>query len=175
MKYVHSLGIMHRDLKPSNVLLDEHRRPYICDFGSSQVLLPDVTLTSSQFTVYYVAPEIGEETLRYDTKVDVYSFAILLYELVTGTFALRHMNPVQVMRFILSGKRPEIPDTVLPFTRRLIERCWVTDPSDRPSFAEIYDALVAERFRLFNDVNFEAVSSYADSLLWWESDLPNRT
>ena len=110
MRYVHSLGIIHRDLKPSNVLLDESHRPLVCDFGSSRVLSSDTTLTQSpQLTVYYAAPEFSDEDVAYDSKVDVYSFGVMLYEIVTGQLALRHLNQYQVLPFILRGKRSPSP------------------------------------------------------------------
>ena len=87
----------------------------------------------------------------------------MLYEIVTGEFALRHMNPIQLTRYILSGKRPKI-SKVVPFLRGLIEACWSNDPEDRPSFSEIYDDLVDQRFRIFRDVDSDAVASYARSL-----------
>ena len=165
MKYVHSLGIIHRDLKPSNVLLDEEHRPLVCDFGSSRVLSGDLTLTQSpQLTLYYAAPEFGDEDVAYDSKVDVYSFGVMLYEIVTGQLALRHLNQYQVLPFILRGKRPVIPDEVLPFTRSLITRCWSGDPSERPSFSEICSELWKHNFRIFEDVDSGAVASYARSL-----------
>ena len=165
MKYVHSLGIIHRDLKPSNVLLDEAHRPLVCDFGSSRALSSDLTLTQSpQLTLYYAAPEFSDEDVAYNSKVDVYSFGVMLYEIVTGQLALRHLNQCQLMPFILRGKRPEIPDKVLPFTRSLIKRCWSGDPSERPSFSDIYSELVEHHFRIFEDVDSGAVASYARSL-----------
>ena len=165
MKYIHSRGIIHRDLKPSNVLLDEQHRPLICDFGSSRVLASDMTLTQSpQLTMYYAAPEFGDEDTDYDSKVDVYSFGMMLYEVVTGRLALRHLNQYQVMPFIVRGKRPDIPDKVLPFTRSLITRCWSGDPSQRPSFSDIYSELVTQNFRIFEDVDSRVVASYVQSL-----------
>ena len=165
MRYVHSLGIIHRDLKPSNVLLDESHHPLVCDFGSSRALSSDATLTQSpQLTAYYAAPEFSDEDVAYDSNVDVYSFGVMLYEIVTGQLALRHLNQYQVLQFIIRGKRPEIPDKVLPFTRALIKRCWSGDPSERPSFSDIYSDLVKHHFRLFEDVDSGAVASYAQSL-----------
>ena len=166
MRYVHSRGIIHRDLKPSNVLLDERHHPQLCDFGSSRSISGDSTLTQApQVTLYYAAPEFADDGVdSYDTKVDVYSFGIMLYEIVTGQLALRHLNQYQVLGFIVRGKRPEIPSNVLPFTRSLIERCWSGDPSERPSFAEIYSELAEQHFRLFEDVDSGVVASYARSL-----------
>ena len=165
MRYVHSRGILHRDLKPSNVLLDENHHPCLCDFGSSRDFSQESTMTGlPPVTLYYAAPELCNEDGNYNEKIDVYSFGILLYEIVTGKLALRHLNQLKLPVFISQGKRPEIPSSVLPFTRTLIERCWSGDPSERPSFNEIYDYLVGGDFRLFNDVDCLSVSAYSQSV-----------
>ena len=165
MMYIHSRGIIHRDLKPSNILLDGHHHPQLCDFGSSREISTEPTLTQGpQVTFYYAAPEFYDEDGQYDSKVDVYSFGIILYEIVTGKFALRHLNQFQLISYINRGKRPEIPGNVLSFTRSLIERCWSSDPSERPSFTDIYTELVDQNFRIFDDVDSKSVASYARSL-----------
>ena len=165
MMYIHSRGIIHRDLKPSNILLDGHHHPQLCDFGSSRAISMESTLTQApQVTFYYAAPEFYDEEGQYDSKVDVYSFGIILYEIVTGKFALRHLNQFQIISYISRGKRPEIPGNVLPFTRSLIERCWSSDPSERPSFTDIYTELVDQDFRIFDDVDSKSAASYARSL-----------
>ena len=169
MKHIHSHGLLHRDLKPSNVLLDEEHHPHLCDFGSSRSFSNEVTMTGlPPVTLYYAAPELCDEEVCYSEKIDVYSFGMTLYEIVTGNLALRHLNQMQVPVFISRGKRPEIPESVLPFMRELIERCWSQDPCERPSFEEIYDSIRDAGFRLFDDADFGAVSSYGESLCEWE-------
>ena len=166
MRYVHSQGLLHRDLKPSNVLLDEHHHAQLCDFGSSRSSSREFTMTGlPPVTLYYAAPELCDEDADYNEKIDVYSFGVMLYEIATGKLALRHLNQLQLPAFISRGKRPEIPSSVVPFTRQLIERCWSQDPCKRPSFKEIYDDLVREDFRLFEDVDFVSVSAYAESVV----------
>ena len=169
MRYVHSQGMFHRDLKPSNVLLDENHHPHLCDFGSSRKFSDEWTMTGLlPVTHYYAAPELCNEDGNYNEKIDVYSFGMMLYEIVTGNLALRHLNQLQVTGFISHGKRPDIPTSVLPFTKKLIERCWSQNPYQRPSFNDIYDCLVDERFRLFSDVDASAVSAYGKSICDWE-------
>ena len=169
MRYVHSHGIFHRDLKPSNVLLDENHHPHLCDFGSSRSFSQESTMTGLlPVTHYYAAPELCNEDGDYNEKIDVFSFGMMLYEIVTGNLALRHLNQLQVTAFFSQGKRPDIPSSVLPFTKKLIERCWSQNPSQRPSFNDIYDCLVDGRFRLFSDVDVSAVSAYGKSICDWE-------
>lgn len=86
MEYLHSQSIIHRDLKPDNVLLDENYQPIICDFGESMIgdlSVSKIVMSTGHGTPLYMAPEI----LLYDPytyKSDVYSYSILVYQVITG-------------------------------------------------------------------------------------------
>ncbi|KAG2373072.1 hypothetical protein C9374_012918 [Naegleria lovaniensis] len=91
MKYLHSMkpALVHRDLKPANILINEMGQHKVCDFGLSR-MIPTNSLhsmfTSTVGTMYYMAPELileQEHSITRDllTKIDVYSFAIIMWEL----------------------------------------------------------------------------------------------
>jgi serine/threonine protein kinase len=81
MAFTHESGIIHRELKPDNILMDENHRPRICDFGSSHDQSLNTTMTGKIENSLYMAPELYED-VDYDGKVDVYSFALILYEIL---------------------------------------------------------------------------------------------
>jgi hypothetical protein len=62
------------------------------------------------------------------------------------------------------GLREEIPDTVEPFTAGLIRSCWDADPDNRPTFPEIFRQLRESEFKIFSDVDKEAVGQFLQSL-----------
>jgi serine/threonine protein kinase len=149
MKYVHSCDMMHRDLKPSNILFDDARQVRIADFGSSRIYELDVTMTRAVGTPLYMAPELFAQDPQYSPKVDVYSFGLLLYEVVVGEGVLSTRERIVAAYGLLKkGNRPEIPSSVSEGVRDLICRCWSQDAESRPSFYEIYDTLESLKFEI---------------------------
>jgi serine/threonine protein kinase len=160
---VHKMRIIHQDLKPSNVLFDTDRRPRISDFGSSRDLNLRGTLTGGGQvgTSIYMAPELYEEG-DYDEKIDVYSLALILYEIVVGHPVFPPtLTLMQLCAKILRNERAEIPSNVEGFVAHLIRRGWSSDPAERPSFAEIYALLRQNDFRITSeDFDAREVASY---------------
>jgi serine/threonine protein kinase len=123
----------------------------------------DVTMTNAG-TPLYMAPEVASG--HYDEKVDVYSFGLILYEIVSGTGVFSgDGNKFQLYQNLVRGEFPSIPEAVLPFTRQLIAKCWSKSPRERPSFSEILKMMQDERFKIMPGVEFAGVKGFVEKLL----------
>jgi serine/threonine protein kinase len=165
MMTIHAAGVIHRNLKPSNILLDPDHRPRISDFGSSRDQSLSLTLTRGVGTPFYMAPELFDRD-DYNEKVDVYSFALLLHEVVVGQPAFgTSLTRMQLCRWMLDGRRPDIPPEVPGFVHRLIQRCWSPRPEERPGFPEVYEVLRANNFHVGRDkFDHQRIKSYREWL-----------
>ncbi|PUZ70897.1 hypothetical protein GQ55_2G272600 [Panicum hallii var. hallii] len=138
--------VVHRDLKPSNVLLDAELRARVTDFGHAR-FLPDgkEALTGETGTYVYMAPEVIR-CEPYTEKCDVYSFGILLNELITADhpYIDTSYGPSKIALGVADGKlRPKLPESD-GYPTGLIDlicRTWDAEPSRRPSFAAVTSAL----------------------------------
>lgn len=144
MRYIHFNKIIHRDLKPSNILIAEDGTIKIGDFGVSKLMSKeDLSMTTGFGTNKFMAPEIIAEEEYYDEKVDVYSFGVLLFYILTEG----ELPSIKVPQ-ILQGKKEEIPSSFTEFAKNLINNCWNFDPKDRPSFKQICDQMKSNDYFL---------------------------
>lgn len=148
MMYLHQHHIIHRDLKPGNILLDSEFNPLITDFGLSKIY--DSGNSSSQSQSYgtsvYMAPEVITGN-NYNGKADVYSFGILMFEVVTDqapypNLPKKNLNMFEFgQKVVYENLRPTFSFEIKPSLKKLIERCWSKDPNERPTFEEIFNKL----------------------------------
>jgi serine/threonine protein kinase/tetratricopeptide (TPR) repeat protein len=125
IQHAHQKGIIHRDIKPSNILVaerDGQAFPKVIDFGLAKALghqLSDATMTNLGAvvgTIEYMSPEQAEPTRHdIDTRSDVYSLGVVLYELLTGTTPLQHQSLasasyVEILRRIRE-EEPQAPSS----------------------------------------------------------------
>ena len=140
MAFSHRLHVVHRDLKSPNVMIEENtRRVVIIDFGSARVShIYESHMTAGVGSFRWIAPELFQSS-QYNEKVDVYSFAIMLWELLhPGQIPLAHYSPVEAA--IAAAHRAVRPQITLPLSRkflRLLRSCWSASPADRPAFRDI--------------------------------------
>lgn len=148
LEYLHSKGVIHRDLKSLNVLLDDNNNAKICDFGMVRTR-DSRPMTGMIGTVHWMAPEVLMSTPFYDERVDVYSFGIFLWELLTGQMPYKDMQANQIIRTVTElGERPPIPEDCPQHLAKLITKCWSQDPEDRPTMAKVVAELQDSKYHL---------------------------
>ncbi|KAK6150225.1 hypothetical protein DH2020_017750 [Rehmannia glutinosa] len=143
MEYLHSRNIVHFDLKCDNLLvnLKDPSRP-ICkvgDFGLSKIKRNTLVTGGVRGTLPWMAPELlNGSSSKVSEKVDVFSFGIVLWEILTGEEPYANMHYGAIIGGIVNNTlRPPVPSFCDPDWRLLMEQCWAPDPLVRPSFTEI--------------------------------------
>jgi serine/threonine-protein kinase len=157
LAFLHSKGVVHLDLKPANILMRAFRAK-IADFGSVKLFDLSVTQISMALTMSYASPDAlnGEDP---DPSMDVYSFAVIAYEIATGTPAFDPKLPRAKLLFaILAGKMPEIPSSVTPVLRQVIEQGWAIDPRQRSTMRKICEKFASVGWCVFPDADAEKVA-----------------
>ncbi|KAK4434696.1 Serine/threonine-protein kinase EDR1 [Sesamum alatum] len=147
MEYLHSKNIVHFDLKCDNLLvnLKDPSRP-ICkvgDFGLSKIKRNTLVSGGVRGTLPWMAPELlNGSSNKVSEKVDVFSFGIVLWEILTGEEPYANMHYGAIIGGIVNNTlRPTIPSYCDAEWRRLMEQCWAPNPAIRPSFTEIASRL----------------------------------
>ncbi|KAJ8549053.1 hypothetical protein K7X08_032760 [Anisodus acutangulus] len=128
MNYLHEHkeAIIHRDLEPSNILRDDTGHLKVADFGVSKLL------------------KITKRNEEYDTKADVFSFALILQEMIEGYPPFHAKEENDIPKLYAAKERPPFKSLAKFYAyglKELIEECWNEKPAKRPSFKQIIPRL----------------------------------
>ncbi|CAN6180190.1 unnamed protein product [Urochloa humidicola] len=149
MEYLHSKNIVHFDLKSDNLLINLERKFHpICkvgDFGLSKIKRNTLVSGGVRGTLPWMAPELlNGSSDKVSEKVDVFSFGIVMWEILTGEEPYANMHYGAIIGGIVNDTlRPPVPASCNPEWRMLMEQCWASDPAQRPAFIEIAGQLRA--------------------------------
>ncbi|KAL1433766.1 hypothetical protein MTO96_012298 [Rhipicephalus appendiculatus] len=159
MAYLESKQLIHRDLAARNILVGENNVVKVADFGLARII-EDSEYTARQgakFPIKWTAPEAALYG-KFSIKSDVWSYGILLYELIThGQIPYPAMPNRQVIEYVDRGYRMpkptncECPDSVY----NIMLNCWEADPEKRPTFEFL--------FGFFDDYFVSTEPSYRDA------------
>jgi serine/threonine protein kinase len=156
------------------VLLDAKWEPRVADFGSAKFTDIQATITATGGTPLYMAPEIQEPGLQITNRIDIFAFGMILWEMLRGQslgdfFDGQFKNPFGWLRKVSNGLRPPL-DGLDPSGAELCKRCWDSEPTMRPSFADIFGNLRADGWPLWPDTDAVVVEEYVTRLETYEED-----
>ena len=142
----HAQGIIHRDIKAGNVMVNNKGQAKILDFGLAKLLDDDAARTSGIHhteltelgipygTATYAAPEQARGD-RVDSRADIFSTGVLLYEMLTGTWPFKGKTAVDVRHAVLREEPEPLstarPDPVPPRLQQILDRALKKHPKDR--------------------------------------------
>jgi hypothetical protein len=142
VEYLHTIKVIHRDLKPENLLMQRARKDSagftvkVADFGLSNTCEGDCLLATACGSPCYAAPEMIAGKKYDGTKSDVWSLGVVLFALVCGFLPFEDQDTPTLYRKILNAKY-DCPAFISGEARDLIKRILDTDPSTRPSVAQL--------------------------------------
>jgi len=129
LEHAHQHGVVHRDIKPQNMMTTDDGLLKVLDFGIARIpTLPSLTQSGFVGSPYYVSPEqaMGDET---DTRSDIYSSGIVLYELLSGTIPFDARSPWSIINQHISSEPPpinfaqdDVPDEVCQLLNKMVAK-----------------------------------------------------
>lgn len=125
-----------------NVLIDNNGEVRISDFGLARFVLHASSgrTNSNVGAVAWMSPEAVARR-SYSKKSDVWSFGVTLWELCTCQLPYAGAEPIHVAVLVAAGKTLPIPDDVPRALASVMRACWASEPTERPSFDQLYDLL----------------------------------
>lgn len=137
LKHCHDRKILHRDLKSQNIFLTATGKVKLGDFGIARVLLATAEMASTVVgTPYYLSPEIVENK-KYNSKSDIWSLGVVLYELAALQVPFSGSNLPQLVINITRGQFPPAPVHFSKQLHELINSMLKHDPKERPAIAQL--------------------------------------
>ena len=115
----HQLGIVHRDIKPQNIILSSDGKVKVADFGIAKAASQQTLMSEAMGSVHYIAPEQAKGEMT-DTRGDIYSLGITMFEMVTGRLPFEGDNTVSVAIAHVEKPMP-LPSAYNPSVSRALE------------------------------------------------------
>ena len=135
LQFIHENGVIHRDIKAANILISKDGKVKLCDFGvAAQLTSSKVKRTTMAGTPYWMAPEVIREGATYNSKADVWSAGITIYEMATGNPPYSDKDALRVMQIITQHEPPRLEGRQYSaLQKEIIALCLEEDPELRPS------------------------------------------
>lgn len=144
MTYLESRNFIHRDLAARNCLVGDNNIVKVADFGLARYVIDDEYTASegTKFPIKWASPEVILYT-KFSSKSDVWAFGILTWEIYSGgKQPYPAINNTDVVQKVINGYRLQKPHRCPEEIYRIVEKCWHSEPENRPTFAAVNKSIV---------------------------------
>ncbi|KAG1765007.1 kinase-like domain-containing protein [Suillus occidentalis] len=170
LNYLHKSAIIHRDIKAANILITATGKVMICDFGVSAL---SATTTSKRNTLMgtpnWMAPEVAQPVPAYDSKADIWSLGIMIYEMVKGAPPHSDLrDAIKVMQLITKVQPPQLAEADgSKEMREFVSHCLKASPNERFSADDLI------RTKWMKSVSKANVSTLRELILRYDAWMQN--
>lgn len=170
---VHRLGFIHRDIKAANILITKDGAVQLCDFGvAAKITSTAFKRTTIAGTPYWMAPEVIREGDTYNSKADVWSLGITVYEIATGNPPYCDKDAMWAMQLISRHMPPRLEGREYHAAlKEFVALCLDENPAERPTADDLSKSKLVKMYKnLPRSVLREVISNY----LHWRDHNPSR-
>lgn len=170
LQFIHNNGVIHRDIKAANILISKEGKIKLCDFGvAAQLTSTALKRTTMAGTPYWMAPEVITEGATYNSKADIWSTGITIYEMATGNPPYSDKDVLRAMQFITQHEPSRLEGRQYgPLLKEIIAMCLEEKPNLRPSAEDLLakSKFIKSNKTLPTSLIKEVIGKY---LLWRDS------
>ena len=144
-KIFHAMGQVHGHLTSNNVFIDSAYRAVVSDLGLGHLKkycgITSKYINKTAWTSPQIFNEAGNVAVKISKSDDVYSFGIILWEILTDEVPFPGLSPKQLQTMLNQGYRPGLPRSIDPDLCELMKSCWNIEPASRPTFELVHNTL----------------------------------
>ena len=149
IEYLQDRNIVHKDIKSQNYVISSDMVLKLTDFGLSKELERTFSNATQRGTCAYMAPELLKDSKLSPTKYDIFAYAIVVWEMLTGKIPYEGMEFVAIVWYVCKeNKRLEIPADCPSYIAALLNRCWHAEHTLRPDIHQVLAILG----KILNDI-----------------------
>ena len=138
IEYLQDQNIVHKDIKSQNYVISSDMVLKLTDFGLARELEITFSQATHRGTYGYMAPELLKDFKLSPTKCDIFAYAVVVWEMLTGKIPYEGMTCMAIVWYICSqNKRLEIPGDCPDYISALLNRCWLAEHKLRPDIRQV--------------------------------------
>jgi len=137
LSYLHKKKIIHGDLRSTTILITDEKKAKLSEYGIYDIIYPKFSGYGKEGSFRYMAPElIKSMDSERNEQTDIYSFGMVMWELGTHKIPFEDSTDFQIFPLLFQNQKEIVSPETHPNLNILIEKCWETEPSKRPTLED---------------------------------------